>query len=174
MNYAQEQVSIIGQFSLASAWQNFCQLPRFLNFRPRYSFRLETDQYILTTANGIPQIYGALCLRYQCFIYQNHLLGRFMGLDIDEFDYGCDHIIVIDKKSKWIIGTYRARASSFCQSYYSQGEFELSHFLATGGIKLELGRACILENHRNGAVIDLLWKGIGRYANLCNAQYIFG
>jgi putative hemolysin len=50
----------------------------------------------------------------------------------------------------------------------------MDDFLKESGTKLELGRVCIDISHRNGNVIDLLWKGIGKYAELTNAKFLFG
>ena len=51
---------------------------------------------------------------------------------------------------------------------------EMDYFLKTPGKKVELGRACIDPLHRNGNVIDLLWKGIGKYILKTDSQYLFG
>lgn len=94
--------------------------------------------------------------------------------DTDEFDHVCDHIIIRDKETGKICGTYRILCSEFVENFYSQSEFTLGAFLQENGVKVELGRACIHHAHRNGPVIDLLWKGISRYCKQVNASYLFG
>jgi putative hemolysin len=39
---------------------------------------------------------------------------------------------------------------------------------------VEFGRACLHPAHRNGAVIDLLWRGTARYMEWNSARYAFG
>src|SRR5690606_40881211 len=39
---------------------------------------------------------------------------------------------------------------------------------------LELGRAVVRQEYRNGSVIKLLWRGLIKYANLYNIKYMFG
>jgi putative hemolysin len=82
--------------------------------------------------------------------------------------------LIIDKKSGEIVGTYRLICSLFSKRFYSQAEFTLEQVLALPGVKLELGRACIKKEFRNGAVLTLLWRGIIEYMKLTNAKYLFG
>ncbi len=39
---------------------------------------------------------------------------------------------------------------------------------------MELSRACIHKDYRNGAAIRLLWRGIHQYLNAVEARYLFG
>ncbi|WP_305808551.1 GNAT family N-acetyltransferase, partial [Staphylococcus epidermidis] len=83
-------------------------------------------------------------------------------------------LIIIDRKSRRIVGTYRMISSKFSAHFYSQGEFKLDGVLALPGNKLELGRACIHPDFRTGAIINLLWKGIADYIRKTDTEYLFG
>jgi putative hemolysin len=50
----------------------------------------------------------------------------------------------------------------------------LEHFFAAEGIKLEMSRACIHADYRNGVIIALLWRGLVQYIQHVKAQYLFG
>jgi len=153
--------------------KKYFKLTELLNFNENYQVRIETERYLLKTANCYTEIFFILLLRYRNFLSRASTLISF-GIDLDKFDSTCDHLIVIDKVDKKICGTYRLRATTYTDKFYSESEFNLDDFLKTPGVKLELGRACIDKSYRNGAVIDLLWRGIGSYAKKCQARYLFG
>ena len=93
---------------------------------------------------------------------------------MDRFDLLCDHLAIVDKKTGRIVGTYRLISSTFSNRFYSAGEFDISGLLALPGRKLELGRACIQKEYRNGLTIALLWRGIVQYAQFVQAKILFG
>ncbi len=139
--------------------------PRFMRYRPHYKVNIETNKYTLKTADNMDELIKLFHLRHLVF------KGDETQIDVDHIDSHCDHLLIIDNEGKNVVGTYRL---IFGPNFYSDSEFKLDNFKKLPGKKLELGRACITENHRNGAVIDLLWKGIGKYQELTGAQYLFG
>lgn len=153
---------------------NCFKFTRLFNYQPSFSIFIETEHYILKTAEKLSEFYPIFKMRQEAFLLNDETCRIPFRIDIDEYDFTYDHIVIIDKKSKRICGTYRMKTSLDDGHFYGQNEFYLDHFLKSPGIKLELGRACIHPDFRNGAVIDLLWKGIAKYARLTNARYLFG
>lgn len=139
-------------------------------YKPHYQFQIETEKYHLKIANHFHQLNELFRFRQQVF----HGDQGNKLLDFDVFDSHCDHILVIDKQTNSICGTYRLALSNKVSSHYSQTEFELDQFLALPGVKMELGRAAISAHHRNGQVLDLLWRGLAEYAKLSKADFLFG
>lgn len=135
---------------------------------------IENENYILKTAEKLAEFYPIFRMRQQAFLLNDETCKIPFRIDIDEHDFTYDHIMIMDKRSGRICGTYRMKTSLSSADFYSENEFELRTFLREPGIKLELGRACIHPDFRNGAVIDLLWKGIAKYAQMTNARYLFG
>jgi putative hemolysin len=113
-------------------------------------------------------------LRYE--VFRREMLGRTApwGLDVDEFDFGCDHLIIREKRSDKIVGTYRLRCSKFTNNFYSAKEFMMNSILQQPEAKLELGRACIHKDYRRGIVISLLWRGIADYLAASGSEFLFG
>ena len=122
-----------------------------------------------------------LRLRYEIFnvelgegLESSHATGR----DLDEFDAVCHHLIVVERASGRIIGTYRLQTSAMASShigFYSDAEFDLSQLgAAVLDNAVELGRACIALEHRNTQVLFLLWKGLARYVAATDQRYLFG
>lgn len=148
--------------------------PRFLTYRPSFEIEIETPKYLLKSASKMSELLNVFELRFQIFLENTKDGLSHNGYDVDDLDSICDHIIIIDKETSQVVGTYRVISSLFSDRFYSQGEFKMDEFLKLPGEKLELGRACIHHGHRSGAVIDLLWKGICRYLKMSEAKYLFG
>jgi putative hemolysin len=97
------------------------------------------------------------------------------GLDQDEFDAYCDHLVVRDAGE--IVGTYRILAPDAARragAYYSEAEFELSRLAPIRGRIAELGRSCIAPQYRTGGVVTRLWSGIARYVLARGYEYLAG
>ncbi|MDO9181805.1 MAG: GNAT family N-acyltransferase [Bacteriovorax sp.] len=147
--------------------------PRFITYSPNKIIEIKTQNYTLSTATHMSELVSLFRMRHHIFFNETGITDD-MNLDLDEYDSICDHLVIRSNQTGEICGTYRMVSSLVTSKFYSQGEFNLDDFLETEGVKLELGRACIDPSHRNGAVIDLLWKGIGEYARQTNAKYLFG
>jgi len=99
------------------------------------------------------------------------------GLDADRFDAVCEHLVVEELASAAVVGTYRLQTGTRAAAalgYYSEREFDFRPYEAQRAQVLELGRACIHHDHRNFAVLNLLWKGIAAYAQQQGARYLLG
>ena len=100
------------------------------------------------------------------------------GLDVDEFDASCHHLIVEHKESRSVVGTYRVQTLDMArgaQGLYTEGEFDLSE-LPRDVLEqsVETGRACVAAEHRSGRVLTLLWKGLAAYLVWNRKRYLFG
>lgn len=93
--------------------------------------------------------------------------------DEDVFDAVCDHLLVEWKGE--VVGTYRMRSNCTekCDSY-CEVEFDFSPFELMRDEIVELGRACVAREHRNGVVLSLLWRGIAAYAQANQCRYLIG
>lgn len=143
-------------------------------------FLLSTDRYELTLAEHFDEVILAQRLRFEVFNLELHEgLSRSFetGLDADEFDEGCDHLIVREREAGRVVGTYRMQtgtAAALHRGYYSEREFNFAPFESARAEVLELGRACVAAEHRNFSVLGLLWKGIAAYARVHGARYLVG
>ncbi len=99
------------------------------------------------------------------------------GLDIDDFDAFCDHLVVRDDNTGEIVGTYRMLPPDRAREagrLYADTEFDLSAFAGLRGSLVETGRSCVHAGHRSGAVVSLVWAGIARYMLLSGHRYLTG
>jgi len=117
-------------------------------------------------------------LRYQVFGHELGAIGAEAKLlDRDRFDPHCDHLLVRDTRANWVVGTYRILtpvAAARAGGFYSEQEFDLHGLAALRPHLVEVGRACVDADYRNGAVIALLWSGLVRYARNCGYRYLMG
>ncbi len=107
-------------------------------------------------------------LRYKVFIEAMGLtaMENKDGLDKDEFDSYCDHLIVRDTKTLKVVGTYRVmgpHAARKIGRFYSEDEFDLSRLDHLRSSIAEAGRACIHPDYRSGGVIMMLWAGLAAF-----------
>jgi putative hemolysin len=143
-------------------------------FKPKVLIFYENQRFIIKSVENANELEQALNLRYEVF-YKEVLNKRaILQIDVDGFDLICDHLIIIDKKSGMVIGTYRFLSSTYSRVFYSETEFFIDNLKKANGNKLELGRACVHKDYRSGIVIALLWKGISEYMKKVDARYLFG
>ena len=116
-------------------------------------------------------------LRYQVFSDELgvQLPGQ-NGLDEDKFDPYVEHVYVRDNKTGKVVGTYRALtpASANQIGLYADQEFDISDLLRDRDQLLEVGRACVHKDYRNGTVLMTLWKAILQFAAKNKFELILG
>jgi len=141
---------------------------------------LRQGAYRLRQASNEHDRHAAFRLRFSIFnIELNEGLESACrtGLDTDEFDPVCDHLIVECVGTNQVVGTYRLQTGVVAKSYrgyYGEREFSFEPYERIRGQLVELGRACIHPDHRSTDVLYLLWRGIAQYALRCGARYLVG
>jgi putative hemolysin len=129
---------------------------------------------------GTAELHAAQALRYNVFnleLNEGLAASAAMGRDEDPFDEVCDHLIVEHVPSGEIVGTYRLQTglnAAAHRGYYSEQEFDFAPFESMRSEIIELGRACVHQQHRNLVVLGMLWKGIADYAKAHGGRYLCG
>jgi len=141
---------------------------------------VRTPLFSVRLAETLEDVMECQRLRYLVF---NLELGEGLessyatGLDRDQFDYIFDHLMVHDTASGKLVGTYRMQSGYRAKGnlgYYGESLFDFGPYESIRGEVLELGRACVLDEYRNTAVLYMLWKGIAKYAKSSGARYLIG
>jgi putative hemolysin len=141
---------------------------------------LTNHRYEVRFALSGSDICSAQRLRYAVFNLEMGIgleASAATGLDADVFDETCEHLMVIERESGDVVGTYRMRTglrALECHGYYSEKQFDFAPYEERRASILELGRACVRKDHRSFAVIGLLWRGIVDYATAHNCRYLVG
>jgi putative hemolysin len=159
--------------------------PTHLPSPPQESLgRYRVGRYRLRLAESAADLDAACRLRFKVF---NIELGEGLadsyhtGLDTDQFDLFCEHLLVEDKQetnpARRVVGTYRMQSGATAArnlGYYSEQEFNFAPYEPLRADILELGRACIDREHRTPEVLTLLWRGIAQYASHTGLRYMVG
>ena len=99
------------------------------------------------------------------------------GLDADRFDEHCDHLLVREDNSGELVGCYRMLpppGAIAAGGLYTATEFEVQGLDALRPSLVEMGRAVVREDHRNGGVVLLMWAGILAYLDRSGYDYVTG
>jgi putative hemolysin len=133
----------------------------------------------VTLAKSAFEVREAQRLRYRIFAEEcgAQLPSRSSGIDEDEFDSYCDHLIVRDTDRDEVVGTYRILSSWKAKGagrFYSEIEFDLTNLKPLVPRIVEVGRSCIHQDYRHGGVITLLWAGLAQYMMTGGYEYLMG
>ena len=159
-----------------------CELQPAINLRTPANehLRLEGGPYVARLALTQREKTETYRLRFLVFNLELNegLESAYVdGHDKDRFDDVCDHLIIEEKATGQIVGTYRIQMGDVAGQnfgYYSEQEFCFAPYEAMRAQIVELGRACIRRDHRSPEVLHLLWRGIARYALMNGGRYMMG
>jgi putative hemolysin len=142
---------------------------------------VQAGRYAVRFARSVEDLDQIERLRFEVF---NLELGEGLdaafqtGRDHDEHDPHFHHLLIAAGSSGEVVGTYRLQTLEMAerhQGFYSAGEFDLGGlpraYLAEA---VEVGRACVAKGHRNGRVLNLLWRGLALYMLRNRKRHIFG
>lgn len=137
---------------------------------PRYTLLLGTDSSLIDAAQR---------LRHDVFTTEPGfaLTGAADGRDADRFDEYCDHLLVREDDSGELVGCYRMlppAGAIAAGGLYTATEFDVSALDPLRSSLVEMGRAVVRVDHRNGAVVLLMWAGILAYLDRCGYEYVTG
>lgn len=137
---------------------------------PRYTLLLSTDAALIEAAQR---------LRHDVFTSEPGyaLSGTIDGLDADRFDEHCDHLLVREDNSGELVGCYRMLPPSgaiAAGGLYAATEFDMRGLDALRPSLVEMGRAVVRADNRNGGVVLLMWAGILAYLDRCGYDYVTG
>ena len=153
--------------------------PRHAELLP--SGTLESGRWRARFARRPGELDDVLRLRYEVFnlelgegLEQSHATHR----DEDRFDGFCHHLLVEERASGEVVGTYRMQTSEMAREgcgFYSAGEYDLAKLPAEIlEDSIEVGRACIHRDHRHKQVLFLLWQGLAAYVRSSRKRFLFG
>lgn len=127
------------------------------------------------------EIQEAQALRYEVFFEEcgavpDETVAR-LKKDVSPIDDFCDVLVVIDRATHKVVGTYRfmlREAALRYGGYFTATEFDVSKLIDFPGEIMELGRSCVHKDYRTRPTMQLLWKGIGSYMQSNQVNLCFG
>ncbi|WP_120318221.1 GNAT family N-acetyltransferase [Catellatospora citrea] len=134
--------------------------------------------YSALIAGDAATVEAAQRLRYRVFAEEmGAQLPDTGGLDVDEYDAYCDHLVVREDRTGEIVGTYRLlppQRAIWLGRRYGDSEFDLTALTVLRDQLVEAGRSCVHPDHRTGAVINLMWAGIAKYLDRMGHRWLSG
>ena len=153
--------------------------PSFPELLPRSE--LAAGRYTVRFARSAEDLDQVQRLRFEIF---NLELGEGLdsafqtGRDHDDLDPHFHHLLIACGSTGEVVGTYRLQTLEMAKrhhGFYSAAEYDLGllprEFLAQS---VEVGRACVAKGHRNGRVLNLLWRGLALYLLQNRKRHLFG
>ena len=136
-------------------------------FRGRYRVRL---------AEGAEDVRAAQRLRHRTFI-EGRAAARPDGLDADDLDAVCDHMLVEDRRDDALVCCFRmmplSDGSQIARSY-SARYYDLSALASYPEPMVEMGRFCIDPEHRDPDILRAAWMAMTRYVDERKVGMLFG
>lgn len=138
-------------------------------------------RYLVGFAASQRAVEAALRLRFEVFnveLREGLAESWRTGLDRDPFDAAMAHLVLIERASGALAGTYRLQTEAMARAsglgFYSAQEYDLTGMSSWLPHATELGRACVGREHRSLAAVMALWQGIRGFLRVSGQRYVFG
>ena len=130
---------------------------------------MQFGRYRARIAAGCDDVRACQALRHLCFFGAP-------GLDRDDFDTRCDHLMIEDGNGRLIAAARMllvADAGDLPQSYAAQ-YYDLAGMAGQAGPLLELGRFCISPDVKDADVVRAAWGALTQIVDDKGVQVLFG
>lgn len=141
----------------------------------------QPPEFKVVLARNASDLEEAQALRYAVFVREmggdGALVDHEAGLEKDQYDAHCDHMLIRDCKSDRVVGVYRLMRSEQAEAaggFYCKSEYDLAPLIASGRRLLELGRSCLHPEFRGGNALFHLWAGLADYVAAHDIEVLFG
>lgn len=141
---------------------------------------ISSGRYEVRFARTSEELDRVLQLRFEVFNLELHEgldTSAISGRDEDEFDRKFHHLLIEERETGAVVGTYRMQTAEMARAngYYSAGLFQVETLPESiRESAIEIGRACVARAHRNGRVLHLLWRGLAAYLSWNRKSMLFG
>lgn len=138
---------------------------------------LEKGRYRSRWARTETEAEAALRLRHLCFMDAGGGRSREDGLDRDDFDTRCRHLLIEERDGGRLVGCCRLLQlgdGTEIGSSYSAQYYELSALSGFDAPMLELGRFCVHPDVRDPDILRIAWAALTRLVDETGVELIFG
>jgi putative hemolysin len=138
---------------------------------------LARGRYVARLATTPDDIARAQQLRWLAFVGKRQTTGDIGGVDADQFDDLCRHILVEDAQSGQLVCCFRAmifESGADIGTSYSAQFYELSKLREFDGRMLEMGRFCIHPAWRDADILRVAWGAMTRMVDEERIAMLFG
>lgn len=136
---------------------------------------LRKGRYHARLASGEADLLRAQRLRYLTFRARSAI--EVDGIDADDFDGSCLHMLVEDVRSGALVCCFRlmplAGGAEIGRSYSAQ-YYNLSALSAFDGPMVEMGRFCIHPDWKDPDILRVAWGAMTRFVDETGVEMLFG
>lgn len=133
-------------------------------------------RYAARMASGARDLEAAQRLRHLAFLASRGV-GRADGLDADDVDDACVHVLVEDVATGALVCCFRLLALDGGQDLhrsYAARHYDLSGLAAYAGAMTEVGRFCLHPGWHDPDILRIAWAAIARFVDLHRVEMLFG
>ncbi len=133
------------------------------------TFLFHKGRYTARLAQSACDLHLCQQLRHRCFF-------RAEGVDEDNFDATCDHLMVIDAVGR-VVATARLfhmHSGAVVNTSYAAQYNDLSGFNGIKGAMIEVGRFCIDSDVQDADVLRVVWGALTQIVDNNDVAYLFG
>ncbi|MCF2872301.1 GNAT family N-acetyltransferase [Octadecabacter sp. G9-8] len=144
--------------------------------QPNLPDALHRGGYVARFAQGAEDLAAAAALRHLCFVESAGRPALADGLDTDQFDGRCDHVLVEDSSGR-VLCCFRVLAlasGAELNMSYSAQYYDLERLLSYRDPMIELGRFCVHPDVKDGDVLRIAWGMLAAYVDAQAAGLLFG
>lgn len=140
-------------------------------------FNLLKGRYTVRFAETRADIEAAQRLRYLAFVAGTGAAERLDGLEADNFDGLCRHVLIEERKTGRLVCTYRfldLNGGAEITRSYSAQFYGLEGLAEYEGRMLEMGRFCIHPECHDPDILRIAWGAMTRYVDEQDVELLFG
>ena len=137
-----------------------------------YLEKRDSKRYRVRLAEIHSDIIAAQKLRYLAFG-----LCTPSGIDADEFDQVCTHVLVEEQDTNRVVCCFRLlqlNGGSEIEQSYSAQHYELSALRSYSGKLVEMGRFCIHPDVKDPDLLRIAWGALAKYVDQEGVELLFG
>ena len=128
-------------------------------------------------ADGAADVRSCQRLRFLTFIEARGLAGDGTGLDHDELDDHCRHVMVEDTRTGDLVCCFRmmplSDGSEIARSYSSK-YYDLDALARYPGKMVEMGRFCVHPDYKDPAIVRVAWSAMTQFVDDEGVELLFG
>ena len=130
----------------------------------------------LMNHNDLDEVKKVQTLRYNNLLKEYNPSLEIEGIDNDGYGDFSDSIVVIDTTKDFICGSYRLATMKTIKDkkFLMEEEYDITELKKSKESFLELGRAVVHPDYRDGFLIQILFLAIYRYMIEYNLRYAIG
>lgn len=138
---------------------------------------LRKGRYAARFAETDADLRAAQALRHLCFVETPGGPHRVGGLDADQFDERCHHVLVEEVRSGRLVCCFRLlpmRTGSEIGESYSAQFYGLDALRDFTGPMVEMGRFCIHPEVEDADILRVAWGAMTQYVDENGVEMLFG